>query len=818
MVIPRATYRFQFNEHFRLTQATALIPYLRALGISHVYASPLFQATAHSGHGYDVCDFSRLNPELGTEADFETLVQTLAKNGMGLVLDIVPNHMGISTRANAWWWDVLKHGRSSRFAGHFDINWDPGEESLRGKILLPVLGDDCGAVLAKKVLKLENQEDELVFKYFENAFPVAPDSWAAGRSLNETNRDPTALRELLARQHYQLSSWREGDQRLNYRRFFAISSLAGVRVDEKAVFDDVHSLVRRWVENKWLDGLRVDHPDGLRDPEHYLNDLSELAPDQWIVVEKILQPHEELPETWRAHGTTGYDFLNQVNGLFIDSSPEKFLTDFYEGFTGESGDTRAAVREKKRLVLGTLFVTEVNRLTKLLYEVAIRRFAEKRLAPGQLREALVEVIVHFPVYRTYIRPEEYFISESDTRFVRQAESAARIAHPERPTEVFDLIAGLLFSRYCGELEDDFVARFQQLTGPAMAKGVEDTTFYCQNRFVSLNEVGGDPGKFGVTVDEFHDYCEQMRSRWPHTMLATSTHDTKRSEDVRARLNVLSEIPGEWCRAVSRWAGLNERHRARGLPDRNAEYLLYQTLVGSWPIAADRVLAYMEKASCEAKQETDWNDRNPEYDVALKNFIVGALNDPAFTDDLAQFVSVLTEASQINTLAQTLVKLTAPGVPDIYQGTELPDFSLVDPDNRRPVDFELRQRRLAASLDLTANAVWARRDEGLPKLWLIQRVLRLRAQYDTFFKGNYLPLRAAGPKSRHLVAFMRTGSLITLVPRFIQALKGDWAGTSIILPEGHWQNEFTGETFAGDLGLRELFAPFPVALLIRNESK
>jgi (1->4)-alpha-D-glucan 1-alpha-D-glucosylmutase len=818
MVIPRATYRFQFNEHFRLTQANALIPYLSALGISHVYASPLFKAGAHSNHGYDVCDFSQINPEIGTEADLETLVQTLHENGMGLVLDIVPNHMGISTRANAWWWDVLKNGRTSHFASHFDINWDSNDESLHGKVLLPVLGEDCNTVLEKGELKLENRADELVLRYFENEFPVAPGSFSLDGSIDETNHNPAAFRGLLNQQHYQLASWREGDQRLNYRRFFAISTLAGVRVEEKTVFDDVHSLVRRWVGKKWLDGLRVDHPDGLYDPEHYLNDLSALAPDQWIVVEKILQPQEQLPETWPVHGTTGYDFLNQVNGLFVDSSHEKTLTDFYVKFTGESADAHAIVQEKKRLVLNTLFVTEVNRLTELLYEVAIRRFAEKRLTYDQLREALVEFTVHFSVYRTYIRPEEYFISESDTRFVRQAEASVRKARVQRPAEVFDLITGLLFSRYCGELEDDFVARFQQLTGPAMAKGVEDTTFYCLNRFASLNEVGGDPGRFGVPVNEFHDYCEQMRARWPHTMLASSTHDTKRSEDVRARLNVLSEIPDEWCTAVLRWAQRNDRHRTPCYPDRNAEYLFYQTLVGAWPISTDRILAYMEKASCEAKQETDWNDRNAEYDAALKNFIIGALTDQEFTNDLSRFVSRLKEASQINTLTQTLVKLTVPGVPDIYQGTELDDFSLVDPDNRRPVDFALRERLLTEAKDLSADVIWRRRGEGLPKLWLIQKVLRQRAQHDIFFKGNYLPLRANGDKAGHVVAFMRTGSLITIVPRFTLALKDDWANTTMPLPEGQWQNEFTDETFSGEIGIRELFKSFPVAFLIRSESK
>jgi (1->4)-alpha-D-glucan 1-alpha-D-glucosylmutase len=818
MQIPRATYRFQFNGHFRLEDALDLVPYLRDLGISHIYASPLFKACAHSNHGYDVCDFGQINPEVGTEADLANLVAALRKNQMGLILDIVPNHMGVGTAENSWWWDVLKNGRASRFASHFDINWEPPDETLCGKILLPVLGDTCELALQKGELKIAEENDGYVLRYYENRFPLAPDSVPKTFVPEEINAQLPVLEELIRRQHYRLANWRDGDRQLNYRRFFAISTLAGLRVEAESVFVMVHPLLRRWIEKGWVDGIRVDHPDGLREPENYLRRLRALAPDQWIVVEKILQPQEDLPRQWPVQGTTGYDFLNQVNGLFVNSVNETALTDFYIEFTGEPPDAALLAHEEKRLVLESLFATEVSRLAGLLSSILIRRFPEKDFPREQQREVLLEFVASFPVYRTYVSVEKKSAGENDLHFIRQAAAAARATNPDLPAALFDLLSGLLCRHFPGGQENDFIARFQQLTGAVMAKGVEDTVCYCFNRFASLNEVGGNPGKFGVSADEFHAFCRRQQAHWPHTMLASSTHDTKRGEDVRARLNVLSEIPEAWRAAVLRWSEMNDRYHSHHFPDRNAEYLFYQTLVGAWPVSVERISAYMEKASCEAKQQTDWNDRNIEYDAALKKFIVAVLADRHFSADLESFVARLVGPAQVNSLAQTLLKLTAPGVPDIYQGNELPDFSLVDPDNRRPVDYQRRQRLLAASRNLAGREIWERRDDALPKIWLIQNTLALRAKYPDIFEGSYEPLGAQGERANHVIAFIRGGGVITIVPRFVLELKGDWADTTLELPAGVWHHEFTGETFAGNLVAGELFKNFPVALLVKTEQK
>ena len=815
MQIPRATYRFQFNEHFRLADALALVPYLHELGISHIYASPLFKAAPHSVHGYDVCDFSQLNPELGTEADLEKLVQELREKKMGLVLDIVPNHMGIASPENLWWQDVLKNGRASQFANHFDINWESSDEKLRGKILVPILGDDYEKILERNELKIEKENGEFVLRYYESKFPLAPNSIPQNCSVEQFNSNHVALDELIKRQNYLLVFWREGDFKLNYRRFFAVSTLAALRIEDEKVFNDVHALLHRWIERGWLDGLRVDHPDGLRDPENYLLHLRAIAPHLWIVVEKILQPKEQLPTSWPVQGTTGYDFLNQVNGLFIDSSNEKNLTDFYSEFTGEPADSTKIAEEKKKLVLKTLFTTEINRLVEMLVQIAARHPAYKNFSRDQFREALIEFAASFPIYRTYIRAAENFVSAADFHFVNQAAAKAKKLRADLSPELFNFLSSLLLLFFRGELKNEFVARFQQLTSPAMAKGVEDTTFFCLNHFASVNEVGGDPGKFGVSANEFHEFCVGLQTHWPHSMLCSSTHDTKKSEDVRARMNLLSEIPGEWRETVLRWSKMNERHRQNNFPDRNMEYLFYQTLVGTWPISNERILAFMEKASCEAKQHTDWNERNPEYDSALKIFVTAALNDETFKNDLEKFVAPLAEAAQINSLAQTLLKLTAPGVPDIYQGCELLDFSLVDPDNRRPIDFEIRKQLLAEVKNLSVEEIWNRRDEGIPKLWLIQKTLNLRAQIDTFSALDYQPIFASGEKAGHIVAFLRGEKIATIVERFSTQLEKKWADTTLELPVGIWRNEFTGDFFEGILRLEQFFEKFPVALLVRK---
>lgn len=819
MQIPRATYRLQFNEHFRLSDALTLVPYLHGLGISHIYASPLFKAVPHSAHGYDVCDTTQINPEIGTEADLEKLVNMLHQNKMGLVLDIVPNHMGIASPENSWWWDVLTNGPKSKFADYFDIDWESPENDLRGKVLIPVLGGPYQTLLNKGEFQLRLENGKFLLGYNEHRFPVAPKTVSKlptdEEGLKKLNSDFAALNALIQKQNYLLEFHAQGDAKLNYRRFFAVSSLAAIRVEDEKVFNVTHALTRKSIERGWLDGLRVDHPDGLRVPQKYLERLRAIAPDAWIVVEKILEPEESLPVSWPVQGTTGYDFLNQVNGLFVEPSAEKYLTEFYAQFTGETTDYMTLIRQKKRDVLKNLFVTELNRLTNLLAKVAARRAKGRNFSREHLHDALGEIMVSFPVYRSYVS-EGCGASDADIATIKVAIDLACEARKDLAPEIFAFINALLLTPQLSDTARDFIARFQQLTGPVMAKGVEDTAFYCFNRFTSVNEVGGDPGKFAVGIEAFHKFLQQQQNGWPHSQLTTSTHDTKRAEDVRARLNLISEIPETWAQTIGRWSKMNECHRQKKLPDRNAEYLFYQTLVGAWPLSEERAQFYMEKSAHESKQHTTWTDRNESYEIALKNFVSETLRDPQFTTDLEHFIQTLGHAAAVNSLAQTLIKTTAPGIPDVYQGCELWDWSTVDPDNRRPVDFELRQSLAKEMESLSAEVIWQRRVEGLPKLWLIQKALKLRERFSDFSDLNYEPIFASGPKAENIVAFSRGGKVITIVPRFWLKLNNNWQDTSVKLADGNWRNEFSGENLTGEIRVESLFRKFPVALLARKE--
>ena len=819
MQVPRATYRLQFSQHFRLENALKLLPYLQALGISHVYASPLFKATPQSEHGYDVCDFAQINPEIGSEADLARLVNALHEKHMGLVIDIVPNHMGVVSRENHWWWDVLTHGQNSRYANHFDIDWNPPEKNLRGKVILPVLGEDYPALLRKGELKVLPENAHFVLAYHQHRFPIAPATATklAASALPEINSDFTALNELINRQHYHLEYHELGNTHLNYRRFFAVSSLAGMRVEEEKVFEATHALIRRWSEEGWVDGLRVDHPDGLRAPEKYLVWLRKLAPKAWIVVEKILEPGETLPESWPVAGTTGYDFLYQVNNLMVEPAGKPALTDFYAQFTGETIDYNSLALEKKRSILKSLLAAELNRLVRILFIIKARRPDMKLVSRETLREALVETIVHFPVYRSYVAEQGVGPSAADQAVINLAIKQASEYCPTLPKPIFSFIQDVLLNHPRGKSAKDFIARFQQLTGPVMAKGVEDTAFYCFNRLVSLNEVGGNPDRFGLGVEDIHNYLQERQRTFPHSQLTTATHDTKRGEDVRACLNLLSEIPETWIRTVKRWSAMNECHRRKNFPDRNSEYLFYQTLVGAWPLTVERVQLYMEKAALESGQHTNWLQRNQEYEKALQNFISESLRDPQFTTDLEAFTGTLANAAAVNSLAQTLVKLTAPGVPDIYQGCELWDRSLVDPDNRRPVDFTSRQSLLEEAKSLSPEKIWERRAEGLPKLWLIQKTLHWRKACHDFETLDYQPLFATPPRGDHVFTFVRGEKAIVVVPRFLLKLNGMWDQTTIKLPEGRWSDEFTGETFEDKVLLETLFRRFPVALLVQKDN-
>lgn len=862
--VPRATYRLQFNSRFTLRHALELVPYLGDLGISHVYASPLLKATRGSTHGYDVCDFQKLNPEIGTEADLEAFVRALHERKMGLILDIVPGHMGVSGCDNLWWWDVLTHGPASRYADYFDINWNSTDPRLRGKVLMPVLGDLYQKLLESGAIEVQFACGLFTLHYAEHTFPLAPDSThgifrratgiyrsdallellnppngdvnaaadrekklaslcgetpaiadAIARALIELNANPDALDDLIQRQHYRLTFWRNGDHELNYRRFFNIVTLASIRVELPKVFEDTHRLALDWHQRGWVDGFRVDHIDGLRDPDEYLARLRAAAPNAWIVVEKILQSDERLPESWPVAGTTGYEFIARAGGLLIDPAGEKPLTEFYSSFAGEPTNFAAMMLNKNRLVLRDLLSAEIRRLVNVLLQVAARRWRVRDFSADELRAALIEVVACLPVYRTYVRPGVGEIREADAALIAHTIAHAREQRPDLDPELFAFLGDVLLLRLRGDWESEFVSRLQQVTGPAMAKGVEDTALYCFNRLIALNEVGADPGRFGVSVEEFHRATADSLSHWPDSMLGTSTHDTKMSEDVRARISLLSEIPDQWSAAVQRWAALNNRYRQNHYPGRNIEYRFYQTLVGAWPLEVDRALAHFDKVACEAKTRTTWTRRNEPYDEALRTFVTGALTDAEFIADFERFLQPLLDAGRVNSLAQTLLKLTAPGVPDIYQGEEVWNSSLVDPDNRRPVDFTSRRQWLD-SLAASKSA-----PPGIPaKLVLIVRALALRKRDPESFNGKsrYEPLSASGKKSGHAVAFMRGANVITIVPRLVMNLKNEWADTTLIVPPGPWRNELTGERFENDkLRLAEVLRAFPVALLSREET-
>ena len=864
-----ATYRLQLHPGFGFDQAAAICGYLKALGITHVYFSPYLQAAPGSTHGYDVVDPGRVNEELGGSAAHARLLESLKENGLGQVLDIVPNHMAISGRSNAWWWDVLENGPSSTYASYFDIEWQSPEEKLRNKILLPVLGDHYGRVLSSGQIRLERDAGSFIFRYADQVFPVAPESMAqilaaaaakfrsdylafladslarlpvaaningngraerhrdkevvrglltrlcadspeAARSIDVcielANRDVDALDQLLERQNYRLSFWRTAARDLGYRRFFDINTLAGLRTERPHVFDDTHRLVLEWVRDGRLDGLRVDHPDGLRDPEDYFERLRNAAPGAWIVAEKILEPEEELRRSWLVSGTTGYDFLNMVAGLFIDPAGEEPLTRFYQEFTGETDPWREIALKSKALVLRDILGSDLNRLTALFVGICERHRDNRDFTRHDIHEALREVVCCFPVYRTYARAEQGQCSAEDERYIDEALALARTRCSDLDAGLLDFLRSILLLKTRGDQESEFVMQFQQFTGPAMAKGVEDTAFYNFNRLVVLNEVGGDPGRFGIAPEVFHAWCERIQRDWPRTMLASSTHDTKRSEDVRARISLLSTIPQLWEWTVRRWSARNEAFKTNGMPDRNTEYLLYQTLVGAWPICAGRLLAYLRKATREAKRQTSWTSPNTEFEKALEDFVSRILENEEFTADARGFIEPLIARGRIVSLAQLLIKLTAPGVPDTYQGSEIWDLSLVDPDNRRAVDYDLRRQRLTSLASLTVEEIMERGDEGLPKLWLLTKALALHDKL-----GPYAAVPLAGEQQHRAIAFSR-GDVITVVPRFPD---GDWGDTSIDLPaDKNWLNALTGDAITEKpVLLATLFQRFPVALLV-----
>ncbi|AGA32793.1 Malto-oligosyltrehalose synthase [Thioalkalivibrio nitratireducens DSM 14787] len=877
-----ATYRLQLHPGFTLDDAAGVVPYLARLGISHVYLSPFLQAAPGSTHGYDVVDPSRVNAELGGMEAYERLCATLERAGIGQILDVVPNHMAVAGDWNPWWWDVLENGPSSRFAGYFDVDWEASEERWPNKVLLPVLGNHYGRILEAGELQLRYADGLFTLHYHEHRFPLDPSSLgdllhrASGQSgiellgflaesctrlprpqvtarraverrrrdqavirrlldeacrsdaearaaidveVERINADPDILDALIDRQNYRLAWWRTARQDLGYRRFFDINDLAGLRVEEDEVFQAVHALPIRWVQQGIAQGLRIDHPDGLRDPAQYFHRLREACSGAWIVAEKILEPGEALPAHWPIAGSTGYDFLNRVQGLFVDPRGEPPLTRLYEEVTGETADFPALVYESKRQVLRELLGSEIHRLTSLFVAVCERHRRHRDYTRDELQEALLEVAACFPVYRSYVVPGSE-AAETDAACTGEAIEQARGRRETLDQELLDFLRRLLLLQIEGDLETELALRFQQLTGPAMAKGVEDTAFYRYHRLVALNEVGGDPARFGISVPDFHQACMQALDRHPEAMLATSTHDTKRSEDVRTRLLLLSEMPGHWASQVRDWFGRNARYRSGEWPDAGTEYLFYQTLVGAWPIETDRVSTYLEKTMREAKRHTRWTQPDADYEQAVQKFAAAVLADPEFRKELEAFVEPLIPAGRINGLAQTLLKLTTPGVPDFYQGTELWDLSLVDPDNRRPVDFGQRSRRLSEIDTLSPAEILAHADEGLPKLWVIRGGLALRRRYPEWFgpEGRYQPLDATGERAAHAVAFLRGAGAVVLVPRLLLGLGGDWGDTRLTLPPGRWHNRLSHQTIdGGNRSVAEILGGFPVGLLEREEA-
>lgn len=884
---PSSTYRLQLHPGFGFADVAAIADYLAALGVTHLYASPYLQAAPGSSHGYDVVDHRHVNEELGGATAHLEMCHRLGEAGLGQVLDIVPNHMAIGP-SNAWWWDVLENGPASHYASYFDVDWDPPEAHLRNLVLVPVLGDHYGRVLESGELVLTRDGARFEVCYHEHRYPIAPRSLdailapAAERTqdddlaflsdafrslplaasgdpadarrrhrdkevlkrllahhldddriagavdevIAELNRDPDRLDALLERQNYRLARWQLGTHQLDYRRFFDVTGLIGLRTEDERVFRDTHDLIIGWLRTGLIDGARIDHIDGLRDPTGYLDRLVAVANDGWIVVEKILEGTEQLPD-WPIAGTTGYEIANRVTGVLVDPDGEGPLTELYRELTGAEVDWSVVRRGAKRDVLDRVLAADVARVANLFLAVCEHHRRHRDYSRQELAAVLTEVLVALPVYRTYVRrrpdgsPQ---LSIADRTVIDETIATVAADTPDIDHELLELLGQILRLEIDGDEVTDLCVAFQQLSGPTMAKGVEDTAFYRYHRFVALNEVGGDPGQFGTSLAELHHANELHAKRWPTTMLSTSTHDTKRSEDVRARLAVLSEMPEAWAATVRRWMAHNEAHRTDGLPDRAAEYLLYQTLVGAHPLTVDRASAYMLKAVREAKTHTSWLTPDAAYEAALQSFVERLFADDRFQSDLAAFVDTVREPGRINSLSQSLVKMTSPGVPDIYQGNELWDLSLVDPDNRRPVAFDVRRALLEEIRSMKVDdafdpgVILGRADEGLPKLWVLLRTLAVRRAHPEAFgaAGGYQAVHADGRFARHVVAFLRGAEVLPIAQRWSVRRGADWADTTIDLPDGAWADALTGGRHTGP-GVRvaDVLAGFPVALLVRQ---
>jgi (1->4)-alpha-D-glucan 1-alpha-D-glucosylmutase len=941
---PVSTYRIQFNKDFPFANGEAIIPYLNRLGITTLYASPLFKARSGSAHGYDVTDPGQMNPELGGEEGFDGLSGALTQHDMTLLLDIVPNHMAASPE-NRWWLHVLENGPSSEYSNYFDIVWQTSTsgEPLESKVVLPILGSHYGTILENQELQVVRDGGEFYVAYWDNRLPLDPKTYRVVleqrygilrdrlshyptayreyealielteempdrltvdpdlverrrtgttrlkaelerlcetypeinefidenlRLINGTQGDPQSfdtLDHLISAQAYRLAFWRVANAEINYRRFFDVADLVSMRIEDEDVFRARHERLIELFGSGRLHGLRIDHIDGLHDPEGYLERLQAfLSPardelglgeqESYILIEKILAEHEHLRDEWPTAGTTGYDFLNLVNGLSIDSAATERLTETYQRVSGISQSFEEIAYQQKRRVMAELFSGDVRSLVTWLDRLSAYDRHGRDLTQRELGQALSELTSRFPVYRTYTRTLE--VTEDDAAWIEQAIEPAIDARPDL-RRAFNFLRRVLTLNFPSSLPDEqkpewlaFVMRWQQFAGPIMAKGHEDTALYIYHRLSSVNDVGGEPGRIGVPVEEFHARNIAQAHDWPHAMNATSTHDTKRSEDVRARMNVISELADEWDQRVARWQEQNAERKlavdGNAFPEGNTEYLIYQTLVGAWPLEdqhipefRERLKAYLLKATREAKTHTSWINPNDDYEDAVQQFVDAILadGDNPFLTDFREFERTTRWYGALNSLSQVLLKITSPGVPDIYQGNELWDFSLVDPDNRRPIDFDLRSQLLEQlqtaqpdPTDLLTN--WT---DGRVKLWLTHGALTFRREHPTLFlDGDYLPLEVNGPHADHLVAFARRHEdtwAIVVAPRLYATLAanaglelgrapvGDvWQGTTVSLPDdapAEWKQVIASGCVTADNGtldIASVLGEFPIALL------
>ena len=879
--VPASIYRLQLHQGFNFKMATEVLPYLKKLGVEGIYCSPYY--VAYSQHGYDITNPNGINPKIGTWQDFEAFCDKLKELGMKNIIDVVPNHMGIKGGMNAWWQDVLEHGPQSRYAQFFDIDWDSEKRALQNKVIFPILGDPYRQCLETGEIQLKFEEGRLVFHYFDYVLPLAPKTYAhvlqdkafapvlsrvktfpkapskreeltarlkreihdkvlsakglkgrVERRIHWFNSDPKRLHTLLEAQYYRISSWKLSGKEINYRRFFNFNDLAAIAIEHEQVLNAHHHLVFDLAKKGVIQGIRIDHLDGLHDPAKYLEQVKTKTKLP-IFLEKILDPQERLPEEWPVEGNVGYDFLNVITSLFVDKRSEKAITHTYDEFIGKHLDFGDLLYDKKKFFANAYMTCEIDLLGRMLDEVSDLDLRYREFNRADLREAILEVIASFPVYRTYIGPHCDIPSKRDAEYIALAMQRARKRCPYVDPFIFQFIEDLLLLKIELSHENEkafraFILRFQQFTGPIMARGMEDICFYIYNRFLSLNEVGGDPRNFGLSAGEFHQYNEEKRHRWPDSILATSTHDSKRSEDVRMRLNVLSELAEEWHEVVFLWGECNRQFKRRDFPDPNTEYLIYQMLVGLWPeeepranewkTFKERLWTNLLKSIREAREITTWIWPNEKYERSVKQFLFNLLDrkeNHLFFESFIPFVKKVTYLGYLNSLSATVLKLGSCGVVDIYQGNETWNFSWVDPDNRRDVDYEALEERF--------RAISSSKEEPALKdlkFYINYKGLQLRKRHsDLFLRGDYRPIKVEGQEADRVVAFMRkkgTKELLVIGGRFFS--KGDhFDQTDLYFPtSGTFTDLFTNKSFKikkGKCSLTPFFKKYPFVMLINS---